>query len=312
MSAPPTPRYPVPKPIEIEFKHVEGVSIMMDVYIPDKAIKESPAPILLWWHGQGTRKAVAPHMLYAPAKHNLCIVSVDYRLAPQTRFPAILSDCKSAIDFLHSDEFTKMTGGRVDASKLFVSGSSAGGWLALLAGTGIGYKASGVEPPQGISGIIAIYPISDLLDSFWTTKQRPTVYLDRIIEFSEMETFLNPNSEKTSWSEATGKRSMFYHYMVQEGILKELLLDGTGLDPITYSIAQNIRTRKFLTPPTYVITGNADTKVPHRQSLDVVAAYKSVGIDDIEYYELDGLDHRFDDNEREEMESLYAFIKKLL
>lgn len=99
---------------------------------------------------------------------------------------------------------------------------------------------------------------------------------------------------------------------LHRGILKELLLDGTGLDPITYSIAQNIRTRTFSTPPTYVITGNADTKVPHQQSLDVVAAYKSVGIDDIEYYELEGLDHRFDDDEREEMESLYAFIKKLL
>lgn len=160
--------------------------------------------------------AVAPHMRYAPAKHNLCVVSVDYRLAPQTRLPDILSDCKSAIDFLRTEEFAKATGNRVNPSGLVVSGSSAGGWLALLAGTGVGFEASGLKAPEGITGIVAIYPITDLLDPFWTTKHRPVVYLDRIIEHSEMATFVDPNSEKTSWAEATGKRSMFYHYMVQE------------------------------------------------------------------------------------------------
>jgi len=160
--------------------------------------------------------AVAPHTRRAPAKHNLCIVSVDYRLAPQTRFPAILADCKAAIDFLHTDKFAQATDSRVDTSRLVVSGSSAGGWLSLLAGTGIGYRASGIEPPEGITGIAAIYPITDLLDPFWSTKQRPVVYMDRIIENQEMETFMDPNSKKTSCSEATGKRSMFYHYMVQE------------------------------------------------------------------------------------------------
>jgi acetyl esterase/lipase len=155
-------------------------------------------------------------MRYAPAKHNICVVSADYRLAPQTKLPAILSDCTSAIDFLRTEEFAKATEGRVNTSKLFVSGSSAGGWLALLAGTGIGYKVSGERAPRGIRGVVAIYPITDLLDPFWTTKHRPVVYLDRIIEHSETETFVDPNSEKRSWSDPTGKRSMFYHYMVQE------------------------------------------------------------------------------------------------
>lgn len=181
----------------------------------------------------------------------------------------------------------------------------------MLAGTGIGYKASGVEPPKGIKGVVALYPITDLLDPFWTTKQRPVEYMNRIVEHSEMAEFVDPNSKKTSWAEATGKRSLFYTYMVQEGILQELLLSGTGLDPITYSIAQNVRTGQFPTPPTYIITGNRDTKVPHRQSLDVVDAYKSVGAN-VEYYELDGLDHKFDDEEKYELESLYEFTKKAL
>lgn len=305
-----------PKPIEIVYNEVDGVSITMDAYIPEKATKEKPVPVLLWWHGggllQGTRKAVAPHTRYAPAKHNLCIVSVDYRLAPQTRLPAILADCKAAIDFLLTDKFAQATDNRIDTSRLVVSGSSAGGWLALLAGTGIGYRASGIEPPKGITGIAAIYPITDLLDPFWSTKHRPVVYLDRIIEDHEMATFIDPNSEKTSWSEATGKRSMFYHYMVQEALLTQLLLEGTSIDPIVYSIAQNVCAGTTVAlPPTYIITGNKDTRVPHKQSLDVVAAYKSVG-SSIEYHELEGLDHRFDDDDQEQMESMYRFIKSIL
>ncbi len=38
-------------------------------------------------------------MLSAPEKHNLCLVSPDYRLAPQTRIPGILADAKAALDF---------------------------------------------------------------------------------------------------------------------------------------------------------------------------------------------------------------------
>jgi predicted acyl esterase len=44
--------YPVPKPIELVFREVDGVPIAMDVYIPEKATKEEPVPILLWWHGK--------------------------------------------------------------------------------------------------------------------------------------------------------------------------------------------------------------------------------------------------------------------
>lgn len=40
------------KPIELTFKHVDGLDIAMDIYIPSGATKERPVPILLWWHGK--------------------------------------------------------------------------------------------------------------------------------------------------------------------------------------------------------------------------------------------------------------------
>lgn len=112
-----------------------------------------------------------PHLNAAPVKHGLAFISADYRLAPQVRLPDIMADIKAAMDYIRSPEFAEATGGRVDASKLVVSGGSAGGWLALLAGTGVGFKACGIEPPAAPSVVAAIYPISDLLDPFWNTKQ---------------------------------------------------------------------------------------------------------------------------------------------
>ncbi|KAH9478072.1 Non-reducing polyketide synthase pkbA [Psilocybe cubensis] len=302
-------------PIEILYKRADGVDIFMDVYIPSTASKASPASILLWWHGggllQGSRKAVAPHMLQAPEKHNLCIVSVDYRLAPQTRMPGILEDCLDAIDFIHGVRFAEQTGHRANPSKIVVSGSSAGGWLSLLAGTGIGYKACGLPAPRPVQGIVAIYPITDLLDPFWKTKQRPVSYMDRVIDFSEVESFVDPTSAKTSWSAPDGKRSIFYHYMVQEAILSSLLLDGTNIKEEHFSIAAGIKLKKdTVIPPIYIVTGNSDGKVPHVQSLDVVAALKEIG-EEVEYEELDGLDHGFDREAEYTMDKLYQFVAKV-
>jgi len=43
--------HPVPEPIEIVYSEVDGITITMDVYIPETATKEKPVPVLLWWHG---------------------------------------------------------------------------------------------------------------------------------------------------------------------------------------------------------------------------------------------------------------------
>ncbi|KAJ8507260.1 hypothetical protein ONZ45_g10352 [Pleurotus djamor] len=211
-----------PKPIELVYKHVDGLDISMDVYLPSDESK-TDLPVVLWWHGggliQGTRKAITPHLYLAPERHNICVVSADYRLAPQSRFPAILSDCASAVSFIaSSSEFRNATKGRVDGTKIVVSGSSAGGWLALLAGTGIGYAACGVESPAAlIAGVAAIYPITDLLDPFWTEKKTNGVnYFDRVIGHDEVAQYVDPSSVKTCLSASDSPRSIFYTYMVQE------------------------------------------------------------------------------------------------
>lgn len=165
---------------------------------------------------------VPPHLLRAPDNHNVCVISADYRLAPQARFPEILSDCKAAISFVQSPAFASAVSQRVDASKFIISGSSAGGWLALLAGTGIGYAACGLEPPKGMTAIAAIYPITDLEDPFWSTQQRPVSFFHRVIKDEEMKEFVDPNAPAIAAPSIESRRSILYHYMVQEYVVPAL------------------------------------------------------------------------------------------
>jgi acetyl esterase/lipase len=70
-------------------------------------------------------------LLWSTAPWVSCLVSADYRLAPQTRMPGIMEDIAAAMNYVRSPAFLAETHGAVDQSKVIVSGGSAGGWLAL-------------------------------------------------------------------------------------------------------------------------------------------------------------------------------------
>lgn len=150
----------------------DGVEIALDYFLPPG---DGKCPILLWFHGggllMGTRTSAWSHLRNAPKKHGLCMVTADDRLAPQTRMPGIMADIKACLDYLRSPDFASETGGRVDQSKIIVSGGSAGGWLALLLGSGVGFEASGLKAPEPPLGVAAIYPITDIEAPFFTTQQ---------------------------------------------------------------------------------------------------------------------------------------------
>ncbi|GMK56027.1 hypothetical protein CspeluHIS016_0210830 [Cutaneotrichosporon spelunceum] len=296
----------------ITYASPDGVDIGLDYALPSSPGK---APILLWFHGggllQGYRKVMPPHLEAARAKHGFCVVSADYRLAPQTRLPGILADIKACVEYLRSPAFAAETGGRVDQGKLVVSGGSAGGWLALMLASGIGFHECGMEPPAHPVACAALYPITDITDRFWTTPQHPVSYLGYEIEREPLYPYLDPAAPKTSYSLPTDARSQMYHYMVQEGIEQQLLLDGAGVSPASFRIAAGIGSGKFVLPPTYLAHGTLDDKVPPRQSEDVAHAAEAAGLP-VELELFDGADHLFDFDESAEMEGMYKFIKSAL
>ncbi|UZJ51518.1 hypothetical protein CBS101457_000838 [Exobasidium rhododendri] len=304
-------------PLEKAFKTVDGLSISLDIYLPRKATAELPVPVLLWWHGggllQGSRKDIAPHLQRAPELHDICVVSADYRLAPQTRLPGILSDVRDAVNYVQSKDFESITQNKANNKKLIVSGSSAGGWLALLAGSQLGFKDCNVAPYSSpVTAVVAIYPITDITAPFFTTKQRPVSYMNgRIIDGpKELGKFLDPAAPASASSSSDSPRSGFYHYMIQEALLSGLLLDGTSISSKTFTIAAALRNGIISMPPTLMTHGTEDDKVPISQAEDVLAALQERGIE-AHLIREQGENHLYDRDGEEEMKEMYAFIRRL-
>jgi triacylglycerol lipase len=122
----------------------------------DPPSEEARRPALVYIHGGGMvmgHAAQSNATLWRLADElGAVVVSVDYRLAPETAFPGPLEDCHAGLLALvaAADEL------RVDTSRIVVMGESAGGGLAAsLALLARDYGG----PP--IRGQVLIYPMLD-------------------------------------------------------------------------------------------------------------------------------------------------------
>jgi acetyl esterase len=106
-----------------------GGSLRLRVYRP---ASESPLPALVWYHGGGwVIGSIASHDRLAralAAAAPCCVVSVDYRLAPEHPYPAAADDAWAAL------LWTVESAGElaIDRERIAVGGDSAGGNLAAV------------------------------------------------------------------------------------------------------------------------------------------------------------------------------------
>jgi acetyl esterase/lipase len=101
----------------------------LDVYTPKG---DGPFPLVVWVHGgawQGGSKAGGPALKLLD--HGYAVAAVNYRLSQHAVFPAQIEDCKAALRFLRDHAKTY----KIDADRVGVWGSSAGGHLVALLGT---------------------------------------------------------------------------------------------------------------------------------------------------------------------------------
>ena len=122
-------------------------------------INKSPGqnkPAVLHIHGggyiSGSAKGAIRGGQELAVAHDCVVVTVDYRLAPETLFPGPRDDCYAALVWLHRNAGTL----GVDSSRVAVKGESAGGGLAAM--VALASRDRGDAP---ICAQILIYPMLD-------------------------------------------------------------------------------------------------------------------------------------------------------
>jgi len=149
------PRSPGPEVAKVEDRTIPGPDsdVPVRIYTPEGS---GPFPILAWYHGGGM--VVGDLDAADGAARNLCVggncvvVSVDYRLAPDTKFPGPAEDCMAATNWA-VDNAASING---DPSRLAVGGDSAGGNLAAS----VSLMAADRGGPE-IALQLLVYPMTD-------------------------------------------------------------------------------------------------------------------------------------------------------
>lgn len=133
----------------------DGARVDLRVYSPAGVHSELPA--LLYFHGGGFMvgglDSEDSHCRAFAGQTSCVVVSVDYRLAPEHRFPTGLQDCCAAVGWVHEHAGELA----VDRDRIGIAGASAGG--ALAAGVALWARDSGLAP--GLSLQMLLYPALD-------------------------------------------------------------------------------------------------------------------------------------------------------
>jgi len=122
------------------------------VYTPTGA---GPFPLVVYFHGGGW--VIADKQVYdggargLAKQANAVVISVDYRRAPEAKFPAAWDDALATYKWVATNA-QALNG---DARRIALAGESAGGNLAVA--TAIAVRDAGVQQPVGV---LAVYPVA--------------------------------------------------------------------------------------------------------------------------------------------------------
>ncbi|MEX0675929.1 MAG: alpha/beta hydrolase [Pirellulales bacterium] len=246
------------------YKTVGPTRIEADVY---RRNGPETRPAVVWIHGgaliMGDRDSVPRDLLQLCRANNYVLISLDYRLAPEVKLPAIIDDLEDAFRWIHSYGRESL---HIDPRKIVATGGSAGGYLTMMSGICI-------EPRP--AALLAYWGYGDV-DGRWYTEPSEHYRQSPLVTKQQAESAVG-GPPKTR---PDGRpRGTYYLYLRQNGLWTR---EVTGFDPRTerdkltpYCPVRNV-TPDY--PPILMIHGTADTDVPYQKSVDMAEALKRHGV----------------------------------
>ncbi|MDE6485505.1 MAG: alpha/beta hydrolase [Duncaniella sp.] len=163
----------VTKIADVVYRHFDSTQfgprdLHFDIFRADTV--EGLRPAVLMIHGGGWNsgdRSLQYPLAAALAKRGYVAVPVEYRLTPESRYPAGLHDIKAAVRWVHENG----TAYGIDTTRIALSGCSAGGQLAALAGiTNGSMRHEGPldsdETPSHVSAVVCIDGITTFVSDY--------------------------------------------------------------------------------------------------------------------------------------------------
>ena len=177
---------------DISFK-LKNKKIKLRIY--KDVVETEISPLIIFFHGGGfvmgdleSHDLLCRHLC---KKTKATLIAVDYRLAPEHKFPCAIEDAVDSVNYI----FNNSENLKFNKNKVVLCGDSAGGNLAFLMSI---YAKKKIVPR--FSGQILIYPWIDL------TMSRPSMDIklegilvekETLLYFSEH--YLNEKEEQVDW-----------------------------------------------------------------------------------------------------------------
>lgn len=245
------------------YKTAADLAIRADVYAFDDATSRA---VVVWIHGgaliNGHRESVPKWLVEECAKSGYVLVSIDYRLAPETQLPEIIRDVEDAFTWIAAKGPQLF---HADPKRIAVAGGSAGGYLTLTAG----FRAK----PRPVA-LVSLWGYGDLVGD-WYSKPSPHPRHQQS-KLSREEAYQQVSGPPVSDSrDRKGNGGAFYQFCRQQGLWPKAV---SGWDPheqpekfYSYMAVKNVSADY---PPTLLIHGDKDTDVPYEQSVMMEAEFK--------------------------------------
>ncbi|KAF4343805.1 hypothetical protein FBEOM_2239 [Fusarium beomiforme] len=281
------------------YKQLGEREIDVDVYLPHVSDASAKCPVVINIHGGafmlGSSKMVNKDQVSDCLSRGWIVLAPNHRLCPQVNLlEGPMQDCRDLLAWVHDGGLGKAlhenTGSTLvpDLYHVFAFGTSSGGHLALGLGFGV---------PRPVTGIYDMYGPCNFADDFWTTKL-PNMKLPPGLT----DTFINKVFEEdpvpitggvSLEGQATGPPDFSDP---RQAYTLTQLANGTVLDAIfplkDWSKVDPVLNVSSSFPPTFIVHGAADTKVPIHLSRKLFSVLKEKGIK-CDMVEVPGEEHTF-------------------
>ncbi len=247
----------------------------LDIYLPDEG--DGPFPVIVAIHGGAFMGCDKADMQVLPMleglKRGYAVVSINYRMSGEAKFPALVQDAKAAVRWVRANAKQY----KLDPQRIAAWGGSAGGYQSTMLGTSAGIteledlSLGNPNQPCTVQAVVAWYG--------------PTNFL-KMDEHLEASGLLAPPGFRHN--ESNSPESLLLGQLITE--IPEKV---KAANPETY-----IRPGA---PPFLLQHGTKDPVVPVQQSIEFAEKLKQVlGENNVTLELLDGAEHadvRFETSE---------------